>query len=186
MLEQLTATQWQASRHRCSCGFAAADMTAFDRHLEATDGLEPEHFEVLDGWTLPQVVAWQAGPGTNRPARARYGWAGSARDVTAGGELPFPALTAGEQAAVAAARVSRQLCLCGGACHADTLPLTAELAGRLRRYLAEHPDHRFFHDDEGNVAVVVGWNPDRPDVRAAPDLESLLDELDAGPVADLS
>ncbi len=34
--------------------------------------------------------------------------------------------------------------------------------------------------------MVLGWRPDNPDVRAAPDLETLLDELEALPAADLS
>src|SRR6266566_656207 len=51
--------QWQAAKHRCPCGYATDDADAFDEHLGGTDGTEPEHFEVADGWTLPQVTQWQ-------------------------------------------------------------------------------------------------------------------------------
>jgi hypothetical protein len=50
---------WQAARHRCPCGYATDDADAFDEHLGGTDGREPEHFEVADGWTLQQVTRWQ-------------------------------------------------------------------------------------------------------------------------------
>jgi hypothetical protein len=74
-------------------------------------------------------------------------------------------------------------CICGGACEEGAIPVPASW---LRRYLAEHPGHGFFHDEEGNVTMVLDWRPVNPDVRAAPDLETLLDELDALPVADPS
>ena len=99
-------------------------------------------------------------------------------------DLPPPA--AAEQALIDVARSSRQQCICGGECEPGAIPLTAVLVGRLRRYLAEHPDHAYFQDDEGNVAMVLDRNSESPDIRAAPDLESLLDELDAGPVTDMS
>lgn len=98
--------------------------------------------------------------------------------------LPPPNIT--EQAIIGVARTARERCICGGDCEDGAIPLTQALIGRLRRYRAEHPEHEFFHDDEGNVAVVLDWNPDHPEVRAAPDLETLLDELNARPVSDLS
>lgn len=51
---------WQDRNYRCPCGYATDNMDAFGEHLEATEGMEPEHFEALDGWTLEQVLAWQA------------------------------------------------------------------------------------------------------------------------------
>ena len=51
---------WDAVSYRCPCGFAGDDASEFDRHLDAVEGAEPEHFEVLDGWTLQQVRRWQA------------------------------------------------------------------------------------------------------------------------------
>jgi hypothetical protein len=53
---------WHAASYRCPCGFAADDTSEFDQHLDTADGGEPEHFEVLDGWTLQQVRLWQAQP----------------------------------------------------------------------------------------------------------------------------
>ncbi len=52
--------RWDAVSYRCPCGFAADDASEFDLHLDGTEGAEPEHFEVLDGWTLEQVRQWQA------------------------------------------------------------------------------------------------------------------------------
>lgn len=101
--------------------------------------------------------------------------------------VPDPSpLNTTEQALIDVARTARQQCICGGNCEPNAIPLSRALAGRLRRYRAEHPGHEFFHDDEGNVAVVLDWNPDDPDVRGAPDLETLLDALDAGPVTEMS
>jgi hypothetical protein len=69
--------QWDAVSYRCPCGFATGDASEFDQHLDGAEGAEPEHFEVLDGWTLQQVRQWQAattmpdGEGTSgRAARA--------------------------------------------------------------------------------------------------------------------
>ena len=104
---------------------------------------------------------------------------------TAGREGPFE-LSPVEQVVIQAARQARSQCICGGECPDGDLPLTHALVGRLRCYRAEHPGHEFFYDDEGTVAVVLDWNPQNPEVRVAPDLETLLDELDAGPVTDLS
>ena len=52
--------RWDAVPYRCPCGFADDDAGEFDRHLDGAEGAEPEHFEVLDGWTLQQVRQWQA------------------------------------------------------------------------------------------------------------------------------
>ncbi len=57
---QVAPAQWDAVLYRCPCGFAADDAGEFDRHLDAAEGAEPEHFEVLGGWTLEQVRRWQA------------------------------------------------------------------------------------------------------------------------------
>lgn len=103
-----------------------------------------------------------------------------------GGKPSLPSLNPAEQALIDVARVARQQCLCGGDCEPGAIPVTPVLAGRLRRYLAEHPTHQFFHDETGTVAVVLDWNPDNPDVRGAQDLETLLDSLDAGPVTEMS
>lgn len=68
--------QWAAVSYRCPCGFAADDASEFGQHLDGAEGAEPEHFEVLDGWTLQQVRQWQAatvpdgGRMTARVARA--------------------------------------------------------------------------------------------------------------------
>lgn len=51
---------WQTRKHRCPCGYATDDMNAFDTHLGATEGMQPEHFEVLGGWSLEQVLAWES------------------------------------------------------------------------------------------------------------------------------
>lgn len=106
--------------------------------------------------------------------------------MTVGNDPALSPASPAEQVIITAARAARQQCICGGACSEEAIPLPAALAGRLRRYLAEHPGHGFFHDQEGNVAMVLDWRPDHPGVRAAPDLETLLDELDATPAADLS
>lgn len=50
---------WASAKHRCPCGYATCDAAAFDAHLDETEGMQPEHFEVLDGWTLEQVLGWQ-------------------------------------------------------------------------------------------------------------------------------
>lgn len=69
--------RWDAASYRCPCGFADDDASEFDRHLDGAEGAEPEHFEVLGGWTLQQVRQWQADAITPdrvrmtvRPARA--------------------------------------------------------------------------------------------------------------------
>ena len=57
---QATPARWHAASYRCPCGFADDEASEFDRHLDALEGTEPEHFEVLDGWTFQQVQQWQA------------------------------------------------------------------------------------------------------------------------------
>lgn len=57
---EVAGREWQAAKHRCPCGYATDDTDAFDEHLGATDGMEPEHFEAVDGWTLEQAWAGQA------------------------------------------------------------------------------------------------------------------------------
>lgn len=52
--------RWLAASYRCSCGFATDDSDEFDRHLDAAEGAQPEHFEVLAGWTFEQVRQWLA------------------------------------------------------------------------------------------------------------------------------
>ena len=59
-LARVARDQWEAASYRCPCGFASNDADEFGRHLDAAEGAEPEHFEVLDGWTLKQVRQWQA------------------------------------------------------------------------------------------------------------------------------
>jgi hypothetical protein len=39
-------------------------MRVFDVHLTATDEIEPEHFEALDGWSFRVVRDWQASSAT--------------------------------------------------------------------------------------------------------------------------
>jgi hypothetical protein len=52
--------RWLAASYRCSCGFATDDAGDFDRHLDTAEGAQPEHFEVLAGWTFQQVRRWLA------------------------------------------------------------------------------------------------------------------------------
>ena len=61
--------RWDAASYRCPCGFAVDDASEFDQHLDGTEGAEPEHFEVLDGWTLQQVRQWQAAASMPEGAR---------------------------------------------------------------------------------------------------------------------
>lgn len=37
---------WQAARHRCPCGYATDDATAFGEHLRLAEDSEPTHFAV--------------------------------------------------------------------------------------------------------------------------------------------
>lgn len=56
---EVIGEDWANAKHRCPCGYATDDATAFDAHLDGTEGMQPEHFEVLDGWTFEQVLGWQ-------------------------------------------------------------------------------------------------------------------------------
>jgi hypothetical protein len=60
---QTAVDWWLAAAYRCPCGYTAKTAGNFDRHLDTTDGTEPEHFEVLDGWSLEQVRQWQESAG---------------------------------------------------------------------------------------------------------------------------
>jgi hypothetical protein len=62
-VEDLRRDRWDAASYRCPCGFTGDDVGEFDRHLDAAEGVGPEHFEVLEGWTLEQVSRWQAAAG---------------------------------------------------------------------------------------------------------------------------
>jgi len=64
--DQPERDRWRAAPYKCPCGFAADDADEFDRHLDASEGADPEHFEVLAGWTLQQVRQWQATAVPNR------------------------------------------------------------------------------------------------------------------------
>lgn len=92
-----TDNRWLAASYRCSCGFASDDAGEFGRHLDAAGDTQPEHFEVLAGWTLHQVRQWLApavpGPflaagsglfdGEGRPLVVRLEVPLSAREMTA-------------------------------------------------------------------------------------------------------
>jgi DNA-binding transcriptional MocR family regulator len=67
---QTAPGQWQAATYRCSCGHATGKAGEFGQHLNARDGAEPEHFEVLDGWTIEEVKRWQAATAGPPAARA--------------------------------------------------------------------------------------------------------------------
>jgi hypothetical protein len=64
-----TDDRWYAAPYRCPCRFATDDVGEFDRHLDAAEGGQPEHFEVLAGWTFEQVQQWQ----TAAPDLAAHG-----------------------------------------------------------------------------------------------------------------
>jgi len=64
---QVSPDHWQAARYRCACGYASDDADEFGGHLDATDGAEPEHFEVVDDWTLQQLKLWQTSATTPSP-----------------------------------------------------------------------------------------------------------------------
>jgi hypothetical protein len=109
------------------------------------------------------------------------------KPVTSLGSISHPEPSPAEQLVITAAGHARQRCICGGECEAEgSIPITAGTAARLRLYKAQNPGHGFYHDDEGNWAAVVNYNPENPDVRAAPSLEALLDELGMPPAAAMS
>lgn len=102
------------------------------------------------------------------------------------GRHPRPAAAA-EEEAIAAARASRETCLCGEA-HSDHDGITPALLARMRGYLAMNPGQQFAYDDEaGIVAVIIPHDPAPPDIIAWSDsLPSLLDIISAPPAAELS
>jgi hypothetical protein len=51
---------WQAARHRCSCGYAADDATAFAGHLRMAEGKEPEHRRVTESGSIHRF--WEREP----------------------------------------------------------------------------------------------------------------------------
>ena len=71
--DQPEGDHWRAAPYRCPCGFAIDDADEFDQHIDASEGADPEHFEVLAGWTLQQVRRWQAAAMPNRPGTAIAG-----------------------------------------------------------------------------------------------------------------
>jgi hypothetical protein len=52
--------QWDTASYRCACGFSTDNASDFGQHLDGAEEADPEHFEVLSGWTLQQVRQWQA------------------------------------------------------------------------------------------------------------------------------
>jgi hypothetical protein len=102
------------------------------------------------------------------------------------GGISYPQPSPAEQFVITVAGEVRQRCICGGDCEAEgSTPITAETAARLRQYRAQHPGHGFYHYGEA-WAVVLDYNPEHPDVQAAPTLDALLDELGVPPAAALS
>ena len=89
--------QWLAASYRCSCGLATDDAGEFGRHLDAAEGAQPEHFEVLAGWTFQQVRQWLAAAVTSPLLTARSGlFDGEGRPLMVRMEVP---LSAGEMVA---------------------------------------------------------------------------------------
>ena len=92
-----TDDRWLAASYRCSCGFATDDAGEFDRHLDVAEGAEPEHFEVLAGWTFQQVRQWLAAAVTGPLLTAGSGlFDGEGRPLVVRLEVP---LSAGEMVA---------------------------------------------------------------------------------------
>ena len=92
-----TDDRWLAASYRCSCGFATDDAGEFDRHLDAAEGAQPEHFEVLAGWTFQQVRQWLAAVVTGPLLTAGSGlFDGEGRPLVVRMEVP---LSAGEMVA---------------------------------------------------------------------------------------
>jgi hypothetical protein len=84
--------RWLAASYRCSCGFATDDAGEFDRHLDVAEGAEPEHFEVLTGWTFQQVRQWLAVAVTGPFVTARLGlFDGEGRPLMVRLEVPLSA-----------------------------------------------------------------------------------------------
>jgi len=89
--------RWLAASYRCSCGFAIDDAGEFDRHLGVAEGTQPEHFEVLAGWTFQQVRRWLAAAVTSPLLTAGSGlFDGEGRPLVVRLEVP---LSAGEMVA---------------------------------------------------------------------------------------
>jgi hypothetical protein len=117
-----------------------------------------------------------------------------------------------EDAAVSAAAALRRQCLCqddpgSGTC-ACPVPVTREQAGRLRAYIARHPERAFILSDVEGAWIsalrdflppgaddedrILAWmtapralSP-AADLRSSPDLSELLDVLGAPPAAAMS
>jgi hypothetical protein len=89
--------RWYAAPYRCPCGIATDDVGELDRHLDVTEGAEPEHFEVLAGWTLEHVRQWQAAAVSSGGARLVVRATGRHRQdgCVATGQDRRPALTLG-------------------------------------------------------------------------------------------
>jgi hypothetical protein len=82
--------RWLAALYRCSCGFATDETREFDRHLDTAEGAQPEHFEVLAGWTFDQVRQWLAGPVTSPVLAAGPGlFDGAGRPLVVRLEVPL-------------------------------------------------------------------------------------------------
>jgi len=92
-----TDDRWLAASYRCSCGLATDDAGEFGRHLDAAEGAQPEHFEVLAGWTFQQVRQWLAAAVTGPLLTAGSGlFEGEGRPLVVRMEVP---LSAGEMVA---------------------------------------------------------------------------------------
>lgn len=89
--------RWGTAKHRCPCGYATDDSTAFDAHLDRTENMRPEHFEVLDGWTLERVLGWHEPGGSDVRLN---GHGAAATGETESGKVP--ARTSGTSAVVPA------------------------------------------------------------------------------------
>jgi hypothetical protein len=98
--DQPERDRWLAASYRCPCGFAANDAGEFDQHLDVSEGGNPEHFEVLAGWSLQQVRQWQTAAVPNRPGTAIAGpvpeagsglFDGEGRPLVVRLEVPLPA-----------------------------------------------------------------------------------------------
>lgn len=84
--------RWLAASYRCSCGFATDDAGEFDGHLDSAEEAQPEHFEVLAGWTFDQVRQWLAAPITSPVLAAGPGlFDGQGRPLVVRLEVPLSA-----------------------------------------------------------------------------------------------
>lgn len=57
---ELIDPAWQAAAHRCPCGYAAVEASAFGEHMSMAQGTRPEHF----GVTTPEAIYrfWEREP----------------------------------------------------------------------------------------------------------------------------